>query len=59
MDSFVADFRGHPSSFAMELAPAGRSSFDFFAQGISFVMAKTYTTSTRNLPIWEVSESAM
>jgi hypothetical protein len=56
MDFYVADFRRHPSSFAMELASAVSSSFNCFAQG--FIMAKTSTTSLRNMPIWEVSESA-
>jgi hypothetical protein len=56
MDYYVADFRGHPSSFVMELATAESSSFDCFAQG--FIMAKTFTSSSRNLPIWEVSEFA-
>jgi hypothetical protein len=56
MNSYVANFRGHPSSFATEIAPAGSLSFDFFAQ--DFIMAKTSTTSSRNLPVWEVSISA-
>jgi hypothetical protein len=56
MDYYVEDFRGHPSSFVMELATAESSSIDCFAQG--FIMAKTFTSSSRNLPIWEVSEFA-
>jgi hypothetical protein len=57
MDYYVPDFRGNPSSFVIELAPAGSSSFDFFAQG--FIMAKTSTTSSRNLPTRGVSDSAL
>jgi hypothetical protein len=57
MDHYDVDIRGHLYSSTMELASTGSSSFDCFAHG--FIMAKTFTTSSMNLPIREVSETAV